>query len=170
MSIDQLHERPTESKNIKSAFNMVINLFRGNQQVRSMICLIFIWLLVGIAYLLPHLHVSKTQVLTVSRYPVYQVFLTYYLEANGVRLGDGSVYKTYRDFCISAVVSIFGPILSSYLVEVHFLGRRRSITLMAWGCSICAGSFTAVKTEAQSLALSCMINFFLNAMYAVIYG
>jgi hypothetical protein len=62
MSIDQLHERPTESKNIKSAFNMVINLFRGNQQVRSMICLIFIWLLVGIAYLLPHLHVSKTQV------------------------------------------------------------------------------------------------------------
>ncbi|OQE27976.1 hypothetical protein PENFLA_c005G10105 [Penicillium flavigenum] len=152
MSIDQLHQHPTESNNIKNGSNMVINLFRGNQQVRSMICLIFIWLLVGIAY------------------PVYQVFLTYYLEANGIKLGDGRVYKTYRDFCISAVVSIFGPILSSYLVEIHFLGRRRSITLMAWGCSICAGSFTAVETEAQSLALSCMINFFLNAMYAVIYG
>lgn len=107
--------------------------------------------------LIPHLHVSKAQILTESRYPVYPVSLTYYLEANDIKLGDGSVYKTYRDFCIAAVVSIFGPILSSYLVEIHFLGRRRSITLMAWGCSICAGSFTAVETEVQSLALSCMI-------------
>jgi hypothetical protein len=55
--------------------------------------------------LIPHLHVSKAQILTESRYPVYPVSLTYYLEANDIKLGDGSVYKTYRDFCIAALSS-----------------------------------------------------------------
>lgn len=101
---------------------------------------------------------------------MYTVFLTYYLEAHGAQLGDGSLYQTYRDWSISSVVGIVGPILSAYLVQVPLLGRRRTITLMACGCSICAGAFTTVKNEAQNLALSCMINFFLNAMYGVIYG
>lgn len=108
--------------------------------------------------------------LTSPRYPVYIVFLTYYLEAHGAQIGDGSVYQTYRDWAVSSVVGIFGPILSAYLVRLPILGRRRTITLTACACAVFAGLFTIVKNEGQNLAFSCMINFFLNAMYGVIYG
>lgn len=103
-------------------------------------------------------------------YPVYIVFLAYYLEAHGAKLGDGSVNQTYRDWSVSSVIGIFGPMLSAYLVRVPVLGRRRTITLTACACAIFAGLFTTVKNEAQNVAFSCMINFFLNAMYGVIYG
>lgn len=103
-------------------------------------------------------------------YPVYIVFLAYYLEAHGAKLGDGSVNQTYRDWSVSSVVGIFGPMLSAYLVRVPILGRRRTITLTACASAVFAGLFTTVKNEAQNVAFSCMINFFLNAMYGVIYG
>lgn len=98
------------------------------------------------------------------------VFLTYYLEAHGANIGDGSVYQTYRDWSISSVVGLFGPILSAYLVRLPILGRRRTITLTACACAVFAGAFTTVKTEAQNVGFSSMINFFLNAMYGVVYG
>jgi hypothetical protein len=61
-------------------------------------------------------------------------------------------------------------VLSAYLIQVSFLGRRRTITLTAYACAIFAGSFTTVNNEAQNLGFSDMINFFLTAMYGVIYG
>lgn len=63
MSSSQLHEDLTESaKDVKSTLGMVAGLFRGSQQARSMICLIIIWLLVGIAYSIsPSVIVSKAQ-------------------------------------------------------------------------------------------------------------
>lgn len=68
------------------------------------------------------------------------------------------------------MVGIFGPILSTYLVRIPVLGRRRTISLTACACAIFAGAFTTVKNEAQNVGLSSMVNFFLNAMYGVIYG
>ena len=98
------------------------------------------------------------------------MYLSYYLEAHGAKLGDGSTYQTYRDWTISSIVGIFGPALSAYLVEVPFLGRRRAMTITAFVCAAFAGAFTSVKTEAQNLAFSSMINFWLNALYAIIYA
>ncbi|KAE8140037.1 major facilitator superfamily domain-containing protein [Aspergillus pseudotamarii] len=154
MMVDQLrpHEQDDSQSAIKKAASMVGALFHGSKQIRSMICLILLWLLIGIAY------------------PVYTVFLPYYLEAHGATLGDGSTYQTYRDWSISSVVGIWGPILSAFLVQVPFLGRRRSMTLTACACAAFAGAFTTVKNESQNLAFSCMINFWLNALYGIIYG
>jgi len=51
MSSFQLHTHQAGSpKHLKRVPSMVANLFQGNKQARSMICLIIIWLLVGIAY------------------------------------------------------------------------------------------------------------------------
>ncbi|QGA12644.1 hypothetical protein EYB26_000288 [Talaromyces marneffei] len=48
-------------------------------------------------------------------YPTYTLFLSYYLEAHGADLGDGSNYQTYRDWAVSAVVGILGPALSAWM-------------------------------------------------------
>ena len=52
MMVDQL--RPYELEDSKSAFKKAISmvgaLFDGSKQIRSMICLIILWLLIGIAY------------------------------------------------------------------------------------------------------------------------
>lgn len=122
----------------------------------------------------PHPSIHSPRTVTVYanklRYPVYTVFLPYYLEAHGATLGDGSTYQTYRDWSISSVVGIWGPILSAFLVQVPFLGRRRSMTLTACACAAFSGAFTTVKNESQNLAFSSMINFWLNALYGIIYG
>lgn len=56
MSSSQLHEEQSEPhKSIRTTFGMIAGLFRGKGQARSMICLILIWLLVGIAYVCSHL-------------------------------------------------------------------------------------------------------------------
>lgn len=56
MSSSQLHEEQSECrKSMRASFGMIAGLFRGKRQARSMICLILIWLLVGIAYASPHL-------------------------------------------------------------------------------------------------------------------
>ncbi|KAE8163824.1 major facilitator superfamily domain-containing protein [Aspergillus tamarii] len=157
MMVDQLrpHEQDDSKSAIKKAASMVGALFHGSKQIRSMICLILLWLLIGIAY---------------NILPAPDLFLPYYLEAHGATLGDGSTYQTYRDWSISSVVGIWGPILSAFLVQVPFLGRRRSMTLTACACVAFAGAFTTVKNESQNLAFSSMINFWLNALYGIIYG
>lgn len=51
MSSSELHESEARSrKNIRTSLCMISNLFRGKRQARSMICLLIIWLLVGIVY------------------------------------------------------------------------------------------------------------------------
>lgn len=103
-------------------------------------------------------------------YPIYTLFLSYYLAAHGADLGDGSNYQTYRDWAVSAVVGIFGPALSAWMVHVRFLGYRWSLMITGGMCAIFAGAFTIIKNEGQNLAFSCMINFWLNAAYSIIYA
>jgi hypothetical protein len=37
-------------------------------------------------------------------------------------------------------------------------------------CAAFSGAFTSVKNEAQNLSFSCMINFWLNALYGIVYA
>ncbi|KAL2816972.1 major facilitator superfamily domain-containing protein [Aspergillus granulosus] len=127
-------------------------LFRGQKKLRLMACLILLWSFVGICY------------------PLYNVFLTYYLQAHGANLGDGSNYQTYRDLAISSVVGIPGPLLSAYLVRFRKLQHQGALLITSCICAIFAGLFTQVRTEAQNVAFSSMVNFWLNALYAVIYA
>lgn len=69
-------------------------------------CLIWLsWLLIGLAY------------------PLFYVFLPQYLMARGAKTGAGSPNAVWRDYFISNVVGIFGPILAGYLCTTR-LGRR----------------------------------------------
>lgn len=55
MMVDQLrpHEHEDSKSAIKKAASMVGALFQGSKQIRSMICLVILWLLIGIAYHTP---------------------------------------------------------------------------------------------------------------------
>lgn len=69
-------------------------------------CLIWLsWLLIGLAY------------------PLFYVFLPQYLMARGAETDAGSPAAVWRDYFISNVVGIFGPILAGWMCTTR-LGRR----------------------------------------------
>jgi hypothetical protein len=105
----------------------------------------------------------------ISSYPLYIVFLPYYLAANGAALGNTSNYITYRDFAVSSVVGILGPALAMWMVASR-LRSRISIIISAAACVAFGGAFTTVKSEVQNLTFSSLNGFWLNALYAIIYG
>ncbi|KAF5644097.1 synaptic vesicle transporter SV2 [Fusarium sp. NRRL 52700] len=127
-------------------------LFYGAKQIRLMVGLIMIWALIGIAY------------------PLYTIFLPYYLAAHGANFGETSNYITYRDWTVSSIVGIFGPLLSTILVSSRFFKSKRSMLLTGIICAAFSGAFTSARTAAENLAFSCMINFSLNALYAIVYS
>jgi hypothetical protein len=54
MSSSQLREERAESgTSIRTSLTIISGLFQGKNQARSMVCLILMWILVGIAYLPP---------------------------------------------------------------------------------------------------------------------
>jgi hypothetical protein len=101
---------------------------------------------------------------------LYTIFLPYYLRANGANFGDTSNYTTYRDWTVSSVVGIFGPFLSMWMVSHKWFLSRRSMIITGAACAAFSGAFTTVRNAGQNLGFSCMISFWLNALYAIIYA
>ncbi|KAH7173167.1 putative sugar transporter [Fusarium flagelliforme] len=145
-------ETNTEVRSWHANLHRAKELFHGPKQLRLMVGLIMIWVLIGIAY------------------PLYTIFLPYYLAANGADFGEQSNYTTYRDWTVSSVVGIFGPSLSTILVSLKWFRSRRSMLLTGVICAAFSGAFTSVRTAAENLAFSSMINFSLNALYAIVYS
>ncbi|KAF7556450.1 hypothetical protein G7Z17_g1442 [Cylindrodendrum hubeiense] len=156
VSEDQFMPVPEQTQNetvsIRDNVRRAAKLFSGPKQFRLMAGLTLMWMLIGIAY------------------PLYTIFLPYYLAAHGADLGDSSAYTTYRDWTVSSVVGIVGPFVSMYMVSLKWLRSKRSLFIMACACTAFSGAFTTVKTAGQNLAFSSMINFALNGLYAIIYS
>ncbi|KAL2883197.1 hypothetical protein SGCOL_001387 [Colletotrichum sp. CLE4] len=145
-------EAVAKTQSLGENLRRAARLFEGWAQVRLMICLTLLWMLVGIAY------------------PLFTLFLPYYLRAHGADLGDSSSYTTYRDWAITSVVGIFGPALSMWMVSNSWLRSRKSLVLTGAACAAFSAAFTSVKNQSQNRAFSCMISFWLNAMYAINYA
>lgn len=60
--------------------------------------------------------------------------------------------------------------LSAYFVSLPKLRHQGALVITGCICALFAGLFTQVRTEGQNIGFSCMINFWLNAVYAIIYG
>jgi MFS family permease len=103
-------------------------------------------------------------------YPLYNVFLPYYLQSRGAVAGDGSTYTTYRNYAIINVCSIFGPMIAGGLVEIRWLGRRYTMLIGALLTMIFLFAYTAVRTAAQNLTFNCIISICLNIYYGVLYA
>lgn len=105
-----------------------------------------------------------------TRYPLYTVFLPYYLAAHGASLGDESKETAYRDWVVSSVVGIFGPMLSMWMVSNKWLRSRKSMMITGAACTAFSGAFSSVSSPGENLAFSPMITFSLNSLYAIIYS
>lgn len=165
-------------RDLRRIIQRVVNLFTGPGQLRLMGCLMVVWALIGIWYVvndpLPLTNLTPEiccPTLTLdSSYPLFIIFLPYYLQSHGAQLGTSSSYQTYRDWTVSSVAGIFGPFLGMAMIATPWLKSRRSIAVAALACAAFSGAFTSVKNEAQNLAFSCMINFWLNALYGIVYA
>jgi hypothetical protein len=64
-------------------------------------------------------------------YPLFNVFLPYYLQSRGVSFGVTSPDVTWRNYALVQVCGIFGPILGGYMSNVRVLGRRYTMVIGA---------------------------------------
>jgi hypothetical protein len=104
----------------------------------------FSWLLIGLAY------------------PLYNVFLPTYLATRGAQFGEQSQYIYWRNYAIANTCSIPSPILAGYMCRSKFFwGRRGTMIIGALITMAFFFAYTQVRNNAQNLAFTCCISFFL---------
>jgi len=81
----------TQTKSLKKNVRRAARLFSGPGHLRLMTCILGLWGLIRISYATPF--PSKYAPADFRlRYPLYAIFLPYYLAANGAKLGESSNY------------------------------------------------------------------------------
>ena len=103
-------------------------------------------------------------------YPLYNAFLPYIQEQRGADFGDGSVYLTYRNSLIIAVLGVPGALLGGLLVELPYVGRKGALAVSTILTGVFLYLSTLAKTSNALLGWNCAFNFTSNIMYAVLYG
>ncbi|KAG9309970.1 MFS general substrate transporter [Chiua virens] len=127
-------------------------LFATRKLAYSTTLLIILWALVGLAF------------------PLYNGFITYFLQTRGANFGDTSVSNIYRDEIILSVIGAPGALLAGYCVELPSLGRRGTLCIF----TILTGVFILLSTTARTsealLGWNCAYSFTSNIMYGVLYA
>jgi MFS family permease len=104
----------------------------------------FSWLLIGLAY------------------PLYNVFLPTYLATRGAQFGEQSQSIYWRNYAIANLCSIPSPILAGFMCRSKFFwGRRGTMIIGALITMAFFFAYTQVRNNAQNLAFTCCISFFL---------
>lgn len=91
----------------------VRNLFSSRTVAYTTVLIWLSWSMIGLAY------------------PLFNVFLPYYLSSRGVSFGVTSTYETWRNYALVQVCGIFGPILGGYMSNIRILGRRYTMVIGA---------------------------------------
>ncbi|CZR49387.1 uncharacterized protein FPRO_08872 [Fusarium proliferatum ET1] len=135
----------------KSLVGHVKGLFSTKKLALST-CLIWLsWTLIGLGYPLFFLYLPS---LLSSRLPDYKPSFT----------------ETWRDYTITNICAIFGPLIAAGLAEVSFLGRRYTMAIGAAITAIFFFCYTIIKTPAQNLAISSCISVCINLYYGTLYA
>lgn len=66
---------------------------------------------------------------------------------------------------LSSVAGIFGPVAAGYMCDLKLLGRKYTMAIGALITMAFFFAYTAVRTPAQNVGLSCAISFSLNIYY-----
>ncbi|KAI9795937.1 MAG: hypothetical protein M1833_006585 [Piccolia ochrophora] len=127
-------------------------LFQTRKLAYSTGVLFLVWGIIGIAY------------------PLFYVFLPYYLALRGYKAGQSSNYLTWRNFAVAKVCGLFGPAIAAYLVETRLLGRRGTLAVGSLLTMIFLFGYTQVKTPGQNLGIVCSISVVSNIFYSTLYA
>ena len=103
-------------------------------------------------------------------YPLFYVFLPQYLATRGSATGQTSAYYTWRNYMLSSVTGVFGPVLAGFLCNLEILGRRYTMVIGALLTMVFFFAYTGVATAAENVGFSCAISFTLNVYYGTLYA
>ncbi|KAL4072456.1 major facilitator superfamily domain-containing protein [Scleroderma yunnanense] len=132
--------------------NHVRPLFATRKLAFSTSILIILWALIGLAF------------------PLYNAFVTYYLQTRGAALGSESVFITYRNQVILSVIGVPGALIAGYLVELPILGRRGTLAIFTVLTGVFILASTTARTTNSYLGWDCGYSFTSNVMYGVLYA
>ncbi|KAI1855237.1 hypothetical protein JX266_000102 [Neoarthrinium moseri] len=136
---------------LREAYIHLSGLFTTRQIAISTILIWFSWTLIGLAY------------------PLFYVFLSSYLKSRGAYEGV-STYDTWRNYALTNVSGIFGPMLAGWMCNLKLLGRKYTMVIGALVTMAFFFAYTAVNTPEQNVGFSCAIAFCLNIYYGTLYA
>ncbi|KAI0314066.1 MFS general substrate transporter [Amylostereum chailletii] len=136
----------------KYGWEHVTPLFSTRKLALSTSLLIIVWALIGLAF------------------PLYNSFLTYFLQTRGADFGDGSLYITYRNQVILSVIGVPGALLAGWMIELPYLGRRGSLAISTVLTGVFLFASTTARTSDALLGWNCGYSFTSNIMYGVLYA
>lgn len=98
-------------------------------------------------------------------FPLYNAFLPYLQSIRGVDFGDSnSVYITYRNSLIIAVLGIPGSLLGALLVEMPLLGRKGALAISTTVTGVFLFFSTTAHNSNALLGWNCGYNLMSNVM------
>jgi hypothetical protein len=65
-------------------------------------------------------------------YALYYVYLPEYLASRGASTGANSTYLTWRNYAITNLCAIPGPIIAGFMCEMPIFGRKRTMAIGAF--------------------------------------
>ncbi|BGP53705.1 hypothetical protein JCM8202_003636 [Rhodotorula sphaerocarpa] len=103
-------------------------------------------------------------------YPLYNSFLTGFLQAKGAERGATSVSATFSSYTYQAACGVPGSIAATILVEWGRGGRKFAGAFFTIGTGCFLFGLTSVRNAVAINVLTCFAAFFENAFYGVIYA
>ncbi|PIL22728.1 MFS general substrate transporter [Ganoderma sinense ZZ0214-1] len=127
-------------------------LFATKKLAYSTSLLIVLWAFIGLAF------------------PLYNGFVTVFLQQKGAETGDGSLNVTYRNQVILSTMGIPGSLLAGWMVEQPIFGRKGTLAISTVLTGVFLFASTTSHTSNTLLGWDCGYTFANNVMYGVLYA
>lgn len=127
-------------------------LFTTRKTTLSTLMIWLSWMLIGIIY------------------PLFYAFLPNYLASRGADVDVVTPFEKWRNYALTNISGIFGPILAAWMCNIPLLGRRYTMLIGALLTAAFFFAYTAVRTADQNVGFSCTIAFCLNIYYGVLFA
>lgn len=103
-------------------------------------------------------------------YPLYNAFLVQYLARVNPNAPPTPPNILYRNYAIQAIVGCPGSAIAAFTVNIRYVGRRGTLAICLLLTGIFLFLFTMSADANFQLGFSCVVAFFQNAAYGVLYA
>ncbi|KAG9792332.1 MFS general substrate transporter, partial [Aureobasidium melanogenum] len=103
-------------------------------------------------------------------YPLFNAFLPQYLTSVDPNAPPTPTSIVYRNYAITSIVGCPGSIIACYTVDIKYIGRKGTMAISTMLTGIFLFLFTTSTDSSFQLAFSCLVAFFQNIMYGVLYA
>lgn len=103
-------------------------------------------------------------------YPLFNAFIVQYLEAVDPNAPPTPPSILYRNYAIQSVIGCPGSAIAAYTVNIKYVGRRGTMAVSLLLTGIFLYLFTISADADYQLGFSCMVAFFQNTAYGVLFA